>query len=139
MSGVVIGQLAYGGMELLGKLHLVLEAEGGRAICTAQAALAPAITQRDTGAVIAALNQLAADVAARRRVKARAAISRNYIGGGPLWRFLEDSSCTRQVSVAGLQATGMHRGMKPLMGKSAGYWGVLRPLTTRQESAGGTP
>lgn len=44
------------------KLHLVLEAEGGRAICTAQAALAPAITQRDTGAVIAALNQLAADV-----------------------------------------------------------------------------
>eukprot|EP00913_Durusdinium_trenchii_P002833 g2621.t1 len=43
-------------------IHLVQPAEGGRAICTAQAALAPAITQRDTGAVIAALNQLAADV-----------------------------------------------------------------------------
>ena len=44
-------------------MHLVLEAEGGRAISAAQAALAPAISQRDTGAVIAALNQLATDVA----------------------------------------------------------------------------
>lgn len=45
------------------KLHLVLEAEGGRAISAAHKTIQPAIAMRDTGAVIAALTQLAQDVA----------------------------------------------------------------------------
>ncbi|CAL1161882.1 unnamed protein product [Cladocopium goreaui] len=44
------------------KLHLVLEAEGGRAVSTAHSNITPAISARDNGAVIGALNQLAADV-----------------------------------------------------------------------------
>ena len=46
------------------KLHLVLEAEGGRAVASAHASFVFAIGARDTGAVIAALNALASSVEA---------------------------------------------------------------------------
>lgn len=44
------------------KLHIVLEAEGGRAVSNAHSSITPAISSRDNGTVIGALNQLAADM-----------------------------------------------------------------------------
>eukprot|EP00434_Breviolum_minutum_P019310 symbB.v1.2.017021.t1/scaffold1316.1/size125546/11 len=44
------------------KFQLVLEVEGGRAVSNAHSSITPAISSRDNGAVIAALNQLAVDM-----------------------------------------------------------------------------
>jgi len=44
------------------KLHLVLEAEGGRAIAAAYESIQPAIQQRNNGVVISSLNQLASSI-----------------------------------------------------------------------------